>query len=245
MKVYGIIGYPLTHSFSKKYFTEKFEQEEITGCVYETFPLNAINEFNELLNKTPELQGLNVTIPYKKQVISLLDDIKNIPVGIKACNCIRINKGKTFGYNTDITGFERSLVPLLKKQHTQALILGNGGAAEAVKYVLQKLNISFGIVGRRIEDDCTLTYADLNEEIIEGSPLIINTTPLGTFPDVNEWPDIPYQYLTSGHLLYDLIYNPVKTIFLQKAEEQGATIKNGYEMLEIQAEESWKIWNAG
>ena len=243
MKVYGIIGYPLTHSFSKKYFTEKFEQEEITGCVYETFLLNAINEFNDLLSNTAGLQGLNVTIPYKKQVIPFLDDIKNIPVGIKACNCIRINKGKTFGYNTDITGFERSLVPLLKKHHTQALILGNGGAAEAVKYVLQKLNISFGIVGRRIEDDCTLTYADLNEEIIEGNPLIINTTPLGTFPDVNEWPDIPYQHLTSGHLLYDLIYNPVKTIFLQKAEEQGAAIKNGYEMLEIQAEESWKIWN--
>lgn len=245
MKVYGIIGYPLTHSFSKKYFTEKFEQEEIAGCVYESFPLNAVIEFNDLLNNTTGLQGLNVTIPYKKQIIPLLDDIKNIPVGIKACNCIHINKGKTFGYNTDITGFERSLVPLLKNHHAQALILGNGGAAEAVKYVLQKLNISFGIVGRRIENDCTLTYADLNEEIIEGNPLIINTTPLGTFPNVNEWPDIPYEFLTSGHLLYDLIYNPFKTVFLQKGEEQGATIKNGYEMLEIQAEESWKIWNAG
>lgn len=244
MKVYGIIGYPLTHSFSKKYFTEKFLREGIKDCLYEVYPIMSIYKMKDMIKQNSGLRGLNITIPYKQLVLRHLYSTQNIPFGVRACNCVKITDGKALGYNTDIVGFEKSLLPLLKDHHTKALILGNGGATEAVKFVLQKLHISYDIVSRKIHDGSTLTYDDLNKDIIVESTLIINTTPLGTFPDVNELPDIPYQHLTSAHLLYDLIYNPVKTIFLQKAEEQGAAIKNGYEMLEIQAEESWKIWNA-
>ncbi len=243
MKYYGIIGFPLTHSFSKKYFTEKFQQQNIMDCSYECYPIHSINELHELVKQNPNLLGLNITIPYKQVVLPLLSDASNIPAGLNACNCIKIEGEKLTGHNTDITGFERSVLPLLKKHHTHALILGNGGAAEAVKYVLQKLNISCKVVSRRIHDGSAFTYADLNAAIIEENLLIINTTPLGTFPKTGECPDIPYQYLNAQHLLFDLVYNPAKTLFLQKGEEQGAAIQNGYEMLVIQAEESWKIWN--
>ena len=242
MKIYGLIGYPLTHSFSQKYFTEKFNREEIGDCSYEVYPISSINELKDLIKKNPDLRGLNVTIPYKQSVLGHLSDINNIPHGLRACNCIRIKDGKTFGYNTDITGFERSLMTGLKNYHTSALILGNGGAAEAVKFVLQKLKIAYKIVSRKIHDDTELTYPDLNETIMGENKLIINTTPLGTFPAVDDCPDLPYQYLTDQYFLFDLVYNPEKTLFLQKGEEQGAAIKNGYEMLILQAEESWKIW---
>ena len=245
MKCYGVIGYPLSHSFSKKYFAEKFKQESITDRSYETFPLKTINELKELLTQHPDLLGLNITIPHKRSVLPYLTDATNIPAGLNACNCIRIIGEKIIGHNTDVIGFENSLLPLLKTNHTHALILGNGGAAEAVKFVLQKLNISYKIVSRKIHEASHLTYADLDEKIIKENGLIINTTPLGTFPDINECPYIPYQYLTAAHLLFDLVYNPEKTLFLQKGEEHGASIKNGYEMLVLQAEESWKIWNAG
>jgi shikimate dehydrogenase len=243
MKGYGIIGYPLTHSFSQKYFTEKFQQEGIEDCIYAVYPIRSIYEIKDIIKQNPDLRGLNITIPYKQSVLRYLYSSKNIPPGLSACNCIKITDGEAWGYNTDVTGFEQSLLPHLENHHTKALILGNGGAAEAVKFVLQKLNINYKIVSRKIHDDAVLTYPDLNEAIIKENLLIINTTPLGTFPDIVEYPDIPYQYLTPQHHLFDLIYNPGKTLFLQKGAGQGATIQNGYEMLLIQAEESWKIWN--
>ena len=243
MKTYGLIGFPLTHSFSQKYFTEKFQREGITDCTYEIYPIQSVNELNDLIKTNPKLLGLNVTIPYKQLILQQLNSIKEIPSGLKACNCIKIKEGKTYGYNTDIIGFERSLLPQLKPYHTNALILGNGGAAEAVKFVFDKLKISYKIVSRKIHDGSALTYSDLNKSIIEENKLIVNTTPLGTFPNIDECPEIPYRFLTPEHLLYDLVYNPEKTLFLQKGEALGASIKNGYEMLILQAEESWRIWN--
>lgn len=242
MRLFGLIGYPLSHSFSKRYFTVKFENEGIVGCVYELFPLPTVEALLPLLQKYPELEGLNVTIPYKQQVLAYLDESK-IPEGLNACNCINISGGRLTGYNTDITGFELSLKPLLKSWHTKAMVLGNGGAAAAVVFVLKKLGIDFEIVSRKKHDHSTLTYRDINKKIIAECSLIINTTPLGMEPNINSCPDIPYPFLTDKHLLFDLVYNPSKTLFLQKGEERGATIKNGEEMLVLQAEESWRIWN--
>jgi shikimate dehydrogenase len=242
MRLFGLIGYPLSHSFSRNYFSEKFEKEGINGCRYELFPLATIEELKPLLEKNPELDGLNVTIPYKKQVLPYLDESR-LPEGLSACNCINIINGKLVGYNTDTTGFEKSLVPLLKTYHQKALVLGNGGATAAVVFVLNKLGINYDIVSRKKHDLSTLTYRDINKKIITENLLIINTTPLGMQPDTDSCPDIPYQFLSNKHLLYDLVYNPAKTLFLQKGEEQGATIKNGEEMLLLQAEESWRIWN--
>jgi shikimate dehydrogenase len=243
MKLYGLIGYPLGHSFSKKYFTEKFNTEGIKDCNYENFPIPSIDEFTGLLHNHPQLCGLNVTIPYKMEVLPFIADKTNLPQGLSACNCIKITNGKLTGYNTDVIGFEKSLLQKLEHQHTKALVLGNGGAADAVKYVLKKLRIDYKVVSRELHEDSDLIYADLNAAILNDHLLIINTTPLGTFPDVDICPDIPYQYLTSGHYLFDLVYNPTKTLFLQKGEAKGAAIKNGYDMLAIQAEESWRIWN--
>lgn len=243
MRLFGLIGYPLSHSFSKNYFAKKFEQEEITGSRYDLFPLRTINELPVLLEKNPELEGLNVTIPFKKQVLPFLDK-SLIPEGLDACNCININAGKLVGYNTDVTGFERSLLPLLKSYHKKALVLGNGGATAAVVYVLHKLKIDFDIVSRSKHDGSAFTYKDINKEILESSAVIINTTPLGMYPDTGTCPDIPYRFISEKHLLYDLVYNPAKTLFLQKGEERGAAVKNGEEMLLLQAEESWRIWNS-
>jgi shikimate dehydrogenase len=243
MKRFGLIGYPLTHSFSKKYFTEKFGSEGLRDHVYETFPIPSISELPSLLEKHPDLLGLNVTIPYKQQVLEYLDD-SNIPSEVQACNCIRIKNRKLIGHNTDITGFEKSFTPLLQSHHKSALVLGNGGATAAVIYVLQKLGIEYEIVSRRIHGTSTLTYGDLNADLIYSHNVIINTTPVGTFPDVDVCPAIPYEYISRDHYLFDLIYNPSKTLFLKKGEERGAIIRNGYEMLVIQAEESWKIWTS-
>lgn len=244
MKVYGIIGYPLGHSFSQKYFTEKFIKEGITDCSYQVFPLQSVTGLKDLIAANPQLRGLNITIPHKQTVLSLLDDNRQLPQQLHACNCIKIEAGKLTGFNTDVIGFEQSLLPQLKNHHTNALILGNGGAAEAVKFVLNKLSISFKIVSRKMHADADLIYTDLTQDIIAAHLLIINTTPLGTFPNTTECPDIPYQYFRAQHFLYDLVYNPSKTLFLKKGEERGAAIKNGYDMLVLQAEESWKIWNS-
>jgi shikimate dehydrogenase len=243
MRVYGIIGYPLGHSFSQRFFSEKFLQQGIIGCSYEVFPLKSVDELPALLQQQSFLCGLNVTIPHKQHVIALLDDISYLPKGLQACNCIKISKGKLTGYNTDVIGFEKSLLPQLQPHHTHALILGNGGAAEAVKFVLRKLNIAYKVVSRQLHQE-HLTYSLLNANILRQHTLIINTTPLGTFPNVSECPDIPYEAVTEKHYCFDLVYNPEKTFFLQKAELQGAAIKNGYDMLVIQAEESWRIWNS-
>ena len=244
MRLYGLIGYPLTQSFSKKYFKEKFEKEGLADCRFENFQIASINEFTGLINGHSNLQGLAVTIPFKQQVLTYLDSAENIPAGLKACNCIKFRDGKLLGFNTDYIGFEKSLDPLLKTHHTQALVLGNGEATEAVVYVLKEKGIAYHIVSRKLHDDSMLTYSDITEDLIKESPLIINTTPLGMYPNVDEYPPIPYSCLSERHLLYDLVYNPEKTLFLQKGEERGATIKNGHEMLVLQAEENWRIWNS-
>lgn len=262
MKKFGLIGYPLGHSFSQKYFTEKFENEGIEDCEYELFPIQNINELSSLLKNNPDLCGLNVTIPHKIGVHYFLDKISPTAKKIDAVNCIKITfphgvsnlfdgelmlsgnmKPYLEGHNTDAYGFEHSFKPLLKKQHTKALILGNGGATRAVKFVLNKLGIDFKIVSRQ-QHHQMISYTDVNKKLLEDYTVIINTTPLGTFPNIDECPNIPYQYLTKKHLLYDLIYNPEETTFLQKGKEQGATIKNGYQMLVLQAEKSWEIWNS-
>lgn len=244
MKVYGLIGYPLGHSFSQKYFTEKFEKQGITDCCYKIFPTQNINDIKNLIRDNPDLCGLNITIPHKQNIIPFLTDTSQLPKGMNACNCVAINNGILTGYNTDVPGFQQSLQGLLKPHHTKALILGNGGAAEAVKFVLLQLGIEYKIVSRKLHNGSHLTYTDLSEAIIKEHLLIINTTPLGTYPKVDDCPDIPYHHLTMHHYLFDLVYNPEKTLFLQKGIQQGASIKNGYDMLVIQAEESWKIWNS-
>jgi shikimate dehydrogenase len=244
MRRFGLIGFPLGHSFSKQYFTDRFEKEGRTDCRYDLFPIENIEALPELIRSTPGLEGLNVTIPYKQAVIPYLQHTGQLPATLHACNCIRIIDGECYGFNTDWVGFENSLKPLLKPHHQQALVLGNGGAALAVKYVLQRLGLPYQVVGRSIKDDINLTYRELDADIMQTHQVIINTTPLGTFPDTASCPDIPYEQLTGEHLLYDLVYNPPLTLFLQKGQEIGATIKNGYDMLVGQAEESWRIWNS-
>lgn len=241
MRRFGLIGYPLTHSFSQKYFSEKFVQEGIAGCVYENFELADISQLQQVLQQT-DLCGLNVTIPYKKQVLEFLTGRSEAVAEMGACNCIDIRNGILTGYNTDVTGFQQSLAPYLKPHHTKALILGTGGASAAVEYVLKRLGITYQYVSRS-EDEKAIAYGSLTRAIMETHQLVINTTPLGMYPNMEESPDIPYQYLTTQHHLFDLIYNPAETKFLAKGKEQGASIQNGHEMLILQAEESWRIWN--
>jgi shikimate dehydrogenase len=239
-KVFGIIGYPLSHSFSPAYFKKKFEAEHI-DAVYNAFPLGNIEGFTVLIKNHNELNGLNVTIPYKESVIKYLDETDAIAKAIGAVNCITIKKGRIKGYNTDVIGFEKSLLPLLQPHHQHAFILGTGGASKAVAYVLNKLGISFQKVSREMTG--ALHYDDITPELIQHHTLIINTTPLGMYPNADAFPKLPYEAIGKQHLLYDLIYNPEETKFLSLSRAQGATIKNGFEMLEIQAEESWRIWN--
>lgn len=241
MRLFGLIGYPLTQSFSKKYFTEKFLKEDIGDAAYELFEIENICLLHSVLDNK-NLCGFNVTIPYKKEVISFLSSIDSEAEAIGACNCIKITEGKLKGFNTDAPAFEKSLLPLLKAHHKNALILGTGGASNAVCFVLKKLGIEYKFVSRTEKPD-SYTYEQLNRNIIEDNTLIINTTPLGSFPKVENAPQLPYEYLTPIHYLYDLVYNPPVTLFLQKGRERGAAIKNGYEMLVGQAELSWQIWN--
>ena len=242
MRQFGLIGYPLSHSFSKKYFTEKFRNEGLNDCVYENYPIATIGELTAMLAGNPMLEGFNITIPYKEQVLSFLSEESEVVKKIKACNCIKIRNGQLIGYNTDVTGFEVSLKAKLLPHHNNALILGTGGAAKAVEYVLRKLGIHYRYVSRNALDG-SLSYSDITPELLKQYTLLINTTPLGMYPNVHELPPIPYNSLSSQHYLFDLVYNPEKTLFLQKGEEQGATIKNGQDMLVIQADESWRIWN--
>ena len=242
MRQFGLIGYPLSHSFSKKYFTEKFEKEGWTDCAYENFPLSAIDQLPALLKEYPQLEGINVTIPYKEQVITFLSKQSPVVDKIKACNCIKIQGKELAGHNTDVTGFELSLLPRLATHHKHALILGTGGAAKAVEYVLLKLGIASKYVSRRASPG-TLNYESIDDELMQSHTLIINTTPLGMYPDTKSCPPIPYSLISSRHYLFDLVYNPAKTLFLENGERYGATISNGSDMLQIQAEESWNIWN--
>lgn len=242
MKRFGLIGYPLGHSFSKKYFTEKFQREGITDCSYEVYPLPNIDQLTALLKKEPELAGLNVTIPHKEKVIGFLHEKTRVVSKTGACNCIQIRKGKLIGHNTDVVGFQQSLQKSFPDLPSRALILGTGGSSKAVEYVLKQLKIPYIFVSRKPSTH-NLSYEQLTPGIVKESGLIINTTPLGMFPQVVEAPPIPYDAIGPQHCLFDLIYNPEKTLFLQKGADRGANIQNGLDMLIIQAEESWKIWN--
>ena len=244
MTTYGIIGYPLTHSFSQKYFTEKIAREQIVDSVFNVFPLSFIEDFSELLRNHSSLIGLAVTIPYKEKVLKYVTYLSEEVKQIGAANCIKVRGAELTAYNTDIIGFEKSFSKHLKTNHKKALVLGTGGASKAVQYVLKKLGIEFLVVSRN--ENATenyIQYQDITESLIQQYPVIINTTPLGMSPDENVCPDIPYSSLTTENYLYDLVYAPAKTLFLQKGEAQGAIIENGFEMLIIQAEENWRIWN--
>ena len=243
MRQFGLRGYPLSHSFSKKYFTQKFAEEGIHNCNYELYPIASINEFPALLQEVKGLEGINVTIPYKEAVLPFLDEQTAAVQEIGACNCIHIKDGKLIGHNTDVTGFRQSIEPFLQPHHQQALILGTGGAAKAVAWVFKQLGIRFQIVSRK-KTATTISYDELDAAMMQTVELVINTTPLGMQPNVLDKPSLPYHCINNRFLCYDLVYNPEKTRFLQLAEEQGATIKNGADMLLIQAEESWKIWNS-
>jgi shikimate dehydrogenase len=243
MRRFGLIGKTLKHSFSKGFFEKKFSEQGIKDCSYDNFELPSINEFPNIIVNNPELKGLNVTIPYKEEVLQFLNSKNEIVESIGACNCIKIVGAELHGFNTDAVAFKNSLQKYLKPHHKCALVLGTGGASKAVQYALKQLGIDFLLVSRRKQEN-QLGYEDVSRDIIEGHQIIINTTPVGMFPNVAQDPPIPYKVLTPDHLLYDLIYNPAKTKFLLYGEEKGAQIINGYEMLVAQAEESWRIWNS-
>ncbi|MEO6406667.1 MAG: shikimate dehydrogenase [Ferruginibacter sp.] len=243
MNLYGLIGYPLGHSFSKKFFTEKFERENIRDSFFELFPIPGINDFTPLLQSNPSLKGLAVTIPYKESVIPFLQSVTDEAMQIGAVNCIKILPEECIGYNTDVIGFERSFMPLLKDHHEKALILGTGGASKAVQFDLNKNAIPFLLVSRNEEASKSIGYDKLNEQLMNEYTIIINTTPLGMSPKENGKPPIPYEFINAKHYCYDLVYQPAVTAFLAEANNRGAITKNGMDMLMIQAEENWKIWN--
>jgi len=247
MDQYGLIGNPLKHSFSQGFFNDKFRAENI-DAEYINFEIPTIEEFKSVIKNNPQLKGLNVTIPYKEQVIPYLDKLSENAQLIGAVNVVKIErtkKGKAkklTGYNSDIIGFKNSIEPLLQLHHTQALILGTGGSAKAIYYGLKQLGVEGTYVSREKTRNTVLTYPELNEEIIKTHTVIVNCTPVGMWPDVDDCPKIPYQLLTKEHLLYDLLYNPNETLFMKKGKEQGAKVKNGLEMLLLQAYASWEFW---
>jgi shikimate dehydrogenase len=246
MRKFGLIGYPLGHSFSKNYFNEKFIKEKITDCVYENFPLENLDHFIETVNSDNELCGLNVTIPYKTSIIRFLDKIEPEASGIGAVNVIKILRQSgsigLYGYNSDVTGIRDTLLPFINKNVRNALVLGTGGSSKAICYVLEKSGLKFERVSRERKPGM-LTYSDLNSSIIDNTQLIINTTPLGMFPNIHSRPDLDYKKLNKNHILFDLVYNPELTAFLRIGAEQGCTIVSGLKMLHSQADKSWEIWN--
>lgn len=241
MDKYGLIGYPLGHSFSKIYFTEKFQKEGLSST-YELFPLSAITEFPELIEGNPELRGLNVTIPYKESVMTYLTDLSPEAKAIGAVNVIKIDGDRLTGYNSDYIGFRDSLKPMLRDEITEALVLGSGGASKAVCHALRVLGINPTVVSRHPSEGI-IGYKDITSEVMEKNLLIVNTTPLGMAPNIEAAPDIPYHLLSDRHICYDVVYNPSETLFMKKAAAAGARVKNGLEMLHLQAENAWKIWN--
>lgn len=242
-RIYGLIGKNISYSFSKKYFTEKFDLGNLIECSFENFEMQTIEEFPTIIANNPNLKGLNVTIPYKEAVIPYLNKLSKNAAQIGAVNVIRVTKkGKLKGYNSDYYGFMKSLKPLLQPHHKKALILGTGGAAKAVAFALDQLEIVYTFVSRE-EKAGMIDYDRINVTTFDNYHIIINCTPLGTSPNTSEFPPIPYHFFTEKHIALDLIYNPEETQFLKKAKKKGAVPKNGYEMLVLQAEKAWKIWN--
>jgi shikimate dehydrogenase len=242
-KRFGLLGRSINYSFSKGYFTEKFSNENFENCTYENFDIPEINFFTELIKNNPDLKGLNVTIPYKETVIPFLDKLSKKATIIGAVNTIKFTKkGKLKGYNTDYYGFKKSLDPLLQPHHKKALILGTGGASKGVAFALDQLGITYTFVSREATEN-SIDYTRLNATTFDNYTLIINCTPVGTSPNIDLFPSIPYEFLTEKHIAFDLIYNPAQTQFLKKAAAQGAQTKNGLDMLIFQAEKAWSVWN--
>ncbi len=241
-KIYGLLGRDIGYSFSKGFFTEKFTKENL-DCEYSNFDLKQIESFKEVIND-PSIQGLNVTIPYKEEVVSYLDNLDTVAKEIGAVNVIKFEKDKKLtGFNSDYYGFTEALKPLLNKSIKKALILGTGGASKAIAYALDKLGITHTFVSRN-PDFNELSYIDLDEDIMNEYRLVINCTPLGTHPNIEDFPNIPYEYITENHVFFDLIYNPAETTFMKKGKEKGAKVSNGLQMLILQAQKSWEIWNS-
>jgi shikimate dehydrogenase len=241
-KTFGLVGRNISYSFSAGYFKEKFDGMGVEHT-YRNFDIDDIEDLRDIIANTKGLKGLNVTIPYKEEVIPLLDSLSKKAKKIGAVNTITLSKnGKTKGFNTDWHGFKKALKPLLKKRHQKALILGTGGASKAVAFALRDLKIEYDFVSRE-GNEYILSYNDLNKEVFDEYQIIINTTPLGTFPNINECPPLNYRLFTKDHIAFDLVYNPEETLFLKKAKENGAKVKNGYDMLVFQAEKAWAIWN--
>lgn len=241
--LFGLLGRNISYSFSRGYFSEKFEKENIKDSFYTNFDIPEITDFKKVIAEHPNLKGMNVTIPYKEAVIPFLDELDETAAAIGAVNTIQFKDGKLIGHNTDYYGFQKSIEPFINPEiHHKALILGTGGAAKAVLYVMQLLGIKATLVSRTPQAD-QLTYSEISKEIIDQYQIIINTTPLGTFPKVDDKPNIPYEHLGKQHLLFDLIYNPATTSFLLEGKKQGAVTANGQSMLQLQAEKAWQIWN--
>jgi shikimate dehydrogenase len=247
MRYFGLIGFPLTHSFSEKYFAKKFLREGITECRYNNFPIQSVGLLDALVAGNRELVGLNVTIPYKEQIIAFLDELDREAMEIGAVNTIRISrKGNNIrlkGFNTDAYGFKKSIEPYLKDHFSHAVILGTGGASRAVSYVLKKMGLHITFVSRTAGDQNRISYAQCTEEYISRADIIVNTSPVGMVPHTGQYPEIPYDFVRPGQILYDLIYNPPETAFLAHGKNKGATIINGLQMLHLQADKSWEIWN--
>lgn len=242
-KRFGLLGRNISYSFSKGYFTDKFNTENFAGCTYENFDIPAITAFTEVIKNTSDLKGLSVTIPYKEVVIPFLDKLSKKAELIGAVNTIKVTKkGKLKGYNTDYYGFKKSLEPLLLPHHKKALILGTGGASKGVAFALDELNISYAFVSREAKENA-IDYNQINSTTFENYQIVINATPVGTSPNEDAFPILPYEFFTEKHIAFDLIYNPAETQFLKKAKQQGAQIKNGLDMLIFQAEKAWAIWN--
>ncbi|BDS14118.1 shikimate dehydrogenase family protein [Aureispira anguillae] len=243
MKTFGLIGRQLQHSFSPSYFEQKFQQEGIKDCIYKLFPLAQIEDFKTLLAHEPNLKGLNVTIPYKQAILPFLDGLSSQAQKVGAVNTIQIQQGKLIGHNTDVYGFQASLEQQLSplQRQSKALVLGTGGASKAVIYALKELNIPYQLVSRTAKEN-VLTYDDLTTSVIHSHLIIINTTPLGMSPNIHRFPPLPYEAIKKQHLLFDLIYNPKQTLFMQKGTKKGATVINGLQMLHLQADRAWEIW---
>lgn len=244
MKEFGLIGRSLTHSFSKNYFEKKFTEQGLLACSYTNFELERIESFKTLIDSHPHLHGLNVTAPYKESVLRYLDELSAEASEIGAINCIELKNKKLIGHNTDVYGFAQSIKPFLDTNHQKALVLGSGGAAKAVSHALKKIGVDVCFVSSsEKKTPNTFLYSEINRTMMQAFKMVVNCTPLGMFPNTNNCPALPYEFLTQEHLVVDLIYNPEETLFLKQAKEQGAIVLNGLSMLHLQAEKSWEIWN--